>query len=74
MVAVVGGGNSAVEEALFLTRFARKVYVVHRRDKLRADWVLQQRAFANPRIELLWNAQVREVRGENVVTSRGVHR
>ncbi len=69
VVAVVGGGNSAVEEALFLTRFARKVYVVHRRDKLRADWVLQQRAFANPRIELLWNAQVREVRGENVVTS-----
>ncbi len=69
VVAVVGGGNSAVEEALFLTRFARKVYIVHRRDKLRADWVLQQRAFDNPRIELLWKAQVREIRGGDAVAS-----
>lgn len=69
VVAVVGGGNSAVEEALFLTRFARKVYIVHRRDKLRADWVLQQRIFDNPKVEILWTAQVREIRGADTVTS-----
>lgn len=69
VVAVVGGGNSAVEEALFLTRFARKVYIVHRRDKLRADWVLQQRAFENPRVEILWNAQVREIKGGEAVAA-----
>ncbi len=69
VVAVVGGGNSAVEEALFLTRFARKVYIVHRRDKLRADWVLQQRAFENPKVEILWSAQVREIRGTEAVKS-----
>lgn len=68
-VAVVGGGNSAVEEALFLTRFARKVYLIHRRDKLRADFVLQKRALENPKIEALWTAQVREVRGEDKVES-----
>lgn len=69
IVAVVGGGNSAVEEALFLTRFARKVYLIHRRDKLRADWVLQKRALDHPKIEALWTAQVREVRGEDKVES-----
>lgn len=66
-VAVVGGGNSAVEEALFLTRFAHKVYIIHRRDRLRADWVLQQRALAEPKIEILWSAQVREIRGDEAV-------
>ena len=69
IVAVVGGGNSAVEEALFLTRFARKVYIVHRRDKLRADWVLQERAFKNPKIEVLWSAEVRAIQGDHAVRS-----
>jgi thioredoxin reductase (NADPH) len=68
-VAVIGGGNSAVEEALYLTRFAKKVYLVHRRDKLRADWVIQERARLNPKIEFLWTAQLREVRGTDKVTS-----
>lgn len=68
-VAVVGGGNSAAEEALFLTRFASKVYLIHRRDKLRADWVLQKRILEHPKIEVLWTAQVREVRGEDKVES-----
>jgi thioredoxin reductase (NADPH) len=58
-----------VEEALYLTRFARKVFIIHRRDKLRADWVIEQRARENAKIEFLWNAQVREVRGSDKVTS-----
>jgi thioredoxin reductase (NADPH) len=62
-VAVVGGGNTAVEEALFLTNFAQKVYLIHRRDALRADKVNQSRLFANPKIELVWNAEVDEVLG-----------
>lgn len=62
-VAVVGGGNTAVEEALFLTNFATKVYLIHRRDELRADKVNQSRLFANPKIEIIWNAAVDEVRG-----------
>ena len=62
-VAVVGGGNTAVEEALFLTNFATKVYLIHRRDTLRADKVNQSRLFANPKIELVWNAEVDEVHG-----------
>jgi len=62
-VAVVGGGNTAVEEALFLTNFAAKVYLVHRRDELRADKVNQSRLFANPKIEPIWNAEVAEVLG-----------
>jgi thioredoxin reductase (NADPH) len=62
-VAVVGGGNTAVEEALFLTNFAAKVYLVHRRDALRADKVNQSRLFANPKIEAIWNSEVVEVIG-----------
>jgi len=67
-IAVVGGGDSALEEALFLTRFADKVTVIHRRGELRASKVMQQRAFANPKITFLWNASVIDVLGENKVT------
>ncbi len=63
VVAVVGGGNTAVEEALFLTNFASKVYLIHRRAELRADATNQRRLFANPKIEMVWNAEVAEVEG-----------
>jgi len=67
--AVIGGGNTAVEEALFLTNFARKVYLVHRRDALRADKTNQARLFANPKIEIIWNAEVAEVSGDGRVVT-----
>lgn len=63
-VAVVGGGDTAVEEAVYLSRFARKVYLIHRRDKLRAAMVLQERARSNEKISILWNTEVREIRGD----------
>ena len=63
-VYVVGGGDSAVEEAIFLTRFARKVTIIHRRDQLRAVKAIQERAFANEKIEFLWNTVVEKVDGE----------
>jgi thioredoxin reductase (NADPH) len=62
-VAVIGGGNTAVEEALFLTNFAAKVTLVHRRDTLRAEKILQDRLFRNPKVELLWDHQLDEVLG-----------
>ncbi len=66
-VAVVGGGNTAVEEALYLTKFTSKVYLIHRRDALRAERILQERLFSNPKVEILWNSIVREIVGENFV-------
>jgi thioredoxin reductase (NADPH) len=63
-VMVVGGGNSAVEEALFLTHFAAKVTVVHRRDAFRAEKILQERLFANPKVEVVWNHAVEDIVGE----------
>ncbi len=63
-VAVVGGGNTAVEEALFLTNFAEKVTLIHRRDSLRAEQILQKRLFSNPKVELIWDSVVEEVLGE----------
>jgi thioredoxin reductase (NADPH) len=66
-VAVVGGGNTAVEEALFLTNFASKVTLIHRRGELRADKTNQQRLFANPKVEMVWNATVIEVTGADGV-------
>ncbi|HFQ88789.1 MAG TPA: thioredoxin-disulfide reductase [Desulfobulbus sp.] len=62
-IAVVGGGNTAIQEALHLTKFARKVTVIHRRDELRATRILQEKAFANDRIHFLWNARVSEIMG-----------
>ncbi|WP_347491489.1 thioredoxin-disulfide reductase [Desulfoscipio sp. XC116] len=66
-VAVVGGGDAAVEEALFLTRFAQKVYIIHRRGELRATRVVQQRAFENGKIEFIWHSVVDEIHGTNTV-------
>ena len=63
-VIVVGGGNSAVEEALYLTGMASKVYLVHRRDKLRAEKILQDRLFANEKIECVWNSEIADIVGE----------
>jgi thioredoxin reductase (NADPH) len=67
-IAVVGGGDSALEEALFLTRFASKVTIIHRRGELRASKVMQQRAFAHPSIEFLWNSSVLDVLGDTTVS------
>jgi len=68
-VAVVGGGDAAVEEAIFLTRFAKRVYIIHRRDELRATKVLQRRAFENPKIILVWNSVVEEIQGADTVNT-----
>jgi thioredoxin reductase (NADPH) len=66
-IAVVGGGDSAVEEATFLTKFASKVVLIHRRDELRASKIMQERAFANPKIEMLWDTEVIDVLGAEKV-------
>ena len=67
VVAVVGGGDTAMEEALTLTKFAKKVYIIHRRDNFRASKIMQERVFANKKIEVIWNAQVVEVMGKTKV-------
>jgi len=69
VVAVAGGGNVALNDALFLTRFASKVFVIHRRDQLRATKILQERAFAESKIEFLWNTVVESIIGDDLVTA-----
>lgn len=71
-VVVVGGGDSAMEEALFITKFAQKVYVIHRRDKLRASKILQERTFNNEKIEFLWNSELKEIYGDREKGVTGV--
>ena len=72
-VAVVGGGDAAIDEGLFTTRHVDKVTVIHRRDQLRASTILQERAFANPRMEFVWNTVVTEILGEDAVTGVRLH-
>ncbi len=69
MVAAVGGGDTAVQESLFLTKFAKKVYLIHRRDELRASKILQERAFANDKIEIVWDSVLASVNGSKEVES-----
>lgn len=69
IVAIVGGGDSAMEESLFLTRFAKKVYIIHRRDSFRASKIMQDKVFANEKIEVIWNSIVVEMKGENILES-----
>jgi thioredoxin reductase (NADPH) len=67
-IAVVGGGDSAMEEANFLTKFASKVYVIHRKDTLKASKIMQQRSFDNPKIEFIWNSKIAELVGDGQLT------
>ena len=73
IVAVIGVGDSAIEEGIFLTHFAKKVVVIHRRDELRAQKIIQERAFKNPKMEFVWNSVVQEIRGENKVQELEVY-
>jgi thioredoxin reductase (NADPH) len=68
-LAVVGGGDSAIEEASHLTKFGSKVYLIHRRDKLRASQIMQNRAFSNPKIEIVWNSELEEAVGQDGILS-----
>ena len=68
-IAVVGGGDSAIEEATFLTRFGSKVYLIHRRDELRASKIMQERAFADPKLEMVWNAEIVDLHGDDRLES-----
>ena len=68
-IVVVGGGDSALTEALFLTKFAKELTIIHRRDALRATKIYQERALANPKIKFLWNSVVQEIKGDKVVDS-----
>jgi thioredoxin reductase (NADPH) len=68
-IAVVGGGDSAIEEATFLTRFGSKVTMIHRRDELRASKIMQERAFADPKLEILWDSEVAAINGEDRLES-----
>ncbi|HYG93225.1 MAG TPA: thioredoxin-disulfide reductase, partial [Nocardioides sp.] len=68
-IAVVGGGDSAVEEATFLTRFGSKVSLIHRRDELRASKIMQERAFADPKLDVVWNAEVASINGDQSLES-----
>jgi thioredoxin reductase (NADPH) len=72
-VAVIGGGDTAMEEAIFLTRYTNHVTVIHRRDALRASKIMQGRAFKNPKISFIWNTEVTEVLGEHEVTGLRLH-
>ncbi|MEJ7796129.1 MAG: thioredoxin-disulfide reductase [Nocardioides sp.] len=68
-IAVVGGGDSAIEEATFLTRFGSRVYLIHRRDELRASKIMQERAFADPKLEMVWHSEIAEINGEERLES-----
>jgi thioredoxin reductase (NADPH) len=68
-IAVVGGGDSAIEEATFLTRFGSKVSLIHRRDELRASKIMQERAFADPKLEVIWNSEVAAINGAESLES-----
>jgi len=67
IVAVIGGGDSAMEESNFLTKFAKKVYIIHRKKEFKASKIMQQRVLSNPKIEIIWNSEVTEILGENLV-------
>src|SRR5574344_541032 len=69
IICVIGGGNSAIEEAMYLTKFASKVYVIHRRDELRADKIVQERAFKNEKLEFIWDSKINEIIGDDVVNT-----
>lgn len=72
-IAVIGGGDSAIEEATFLTRFASKVTIIHRRDTLRASKIMQQRAFNNPKIDFIWDTVVTDYLGDNSISGLRLH-
>jgi len=69
VVSIIGGGNAAIEEAIYLTKFASSVNVIHRRDSLRAEKLYQERAFSNPKINFIWNSVVKEIKGQDKVES-----